>query len=165
MKSGDLACMYIQYYMDKPFFKDEYQRWIPLYLKKMKICVLVKKNTPMMELIIIKYYTQTDGEEETDVKIINYDNHSIVNLKGMKNYILDIIYLLAQTFGLIIQPLSMNKQKITFSKFQKEDLKDIVYNERKVDCIVSNTVNVWLIILSNMKIEPISDELVSICEF
>ena len=64
----------------------------------------------------------------------------------MKNYILDIIYLLAQTFGLIIQPLSMNKQKITFSKFQKEDLKDIVYNERKVDCIVSNTVNVWLII-------------------
>ncbi len=162
-KPGDLACSYIDYYMHKQYLQHENNiRWIPLYLKKMKISVCMFKNSPTYEIIITKYNIRTIIPKELSrhIVIINDDKNSIIYLQGSRNDILDIIYLLTQTFGIVIQPLSLNPNAITFSQYQKT--KNLIVNRY----ILSNSVPIstWLIILSNMNIEPISNEFISIDE-
>jgi len=162
-KPGDLACSYIDHYIHKPYLQHEnHIRWIPLYLKKMKISVCMSKDSSTYEVIITKYNVHTVIPEELSrhIVIINDDQNSIIYLKGSRNDILDIIYLLTQTFGLVVQPLSLNSNTITFSQYQKT--KNLIINRY----ILSNNVPIstWLIILSNMNIEPISNELISIDE-
>jgi hypothetical protein len=122
----------------------------------------MSKDSSTYEVIITKYNVHTVIPEELSrhIVIINDDQNSIIYLKGSRNDILDIIYLLTQTFGLVVQPLSLNSNTITFSQYQKT--KNLIINRY----ILSNNVPIstWLIILSNMNIEPISNELISIDE-
>lgn len=165
-RPGDLACSYMQYYINKPFHESEnHIRWIPLYLTNMKLCVCVCKDNPKYELVITKYHRSTMIPDNLDknIVIINNDENSIIYIKSSN--ILDIIYLLVQTFQLTIQPLSMNPRMITFSKFQKEHEKksSIVHSYKFTDNV---PVYLWLIILSNIKIESKNmNEFVNINEF
>lgn len=162
LRPGDIAYSYIQFYLEQN--GNDRVRWIPLYLKNLKLTVCVGKNPSMPDLMITKYRVPTSIPINLDKNIVvfNNDKCSIIYMSGTKYEILSIIFHLTQMFGLVIQPLALNENNITFNKFKKEGL----FALNKYDLSNNIQETLWLMIISNMKLDIESpSSVVSIDEF
>jgi hypothetical protein len=161
LRPGDIAYSYIQFYIEQN--GNDRIRWIPLYLNNLKITVCVGKNSSTPDLMITKYRVPTSIPTNLDKNIVvfNNNNSSIIYMCGIKYDILSIIFHLTQICGLIVQPLSLNKNNITFNKFKKEG--SLALNKYNLSNSIPETV--WLMIISNMTFDIKVPNSVSIDEF
>lgn len=161
-REGDIAVCFIKYYMEKLFDKNQKSRCIPLFLNSIKINVFVEKDSSIFTILVIKHNVGTTIiSSEPNVVVFNKDNNSMIHLKESKQYILDIIFLLTQTFGMVIQPLSLRKDDITFLSFQKEFNNNITHHF-VLDVV---PISIWKLLLSNMTIEYKTERLADIHNF
>jgi len=162
LRHGDIAYSYFHFYIEQN--GNDRIRWIPLYLHNLKLTICVGKNSSTLDLMITKFRVPTSIPTNLDKNIVvfNNDNSSIIYMSGTKYYILSIIFHLTQIFGIIVQPLTLNKNNITFNKFKKEGLSALKkYN-------FSNYIpeTIWLMLISNMKLDfELPSPIVSIDEF
>jgi hypothetical protein len=161
LRPGDLAYSYIQFFIEQN--GNDRLRWIPLYLNNLKITVCVGNKSSTTDLMITKYRVPTSIPMNLDKNIVvfNNDKNSIIYMSGVKYDILPIIFHLTQICGLIVQPLSLNKNNITFNKFKKEG--SLALNKYDLSNSIPETI--WLMIISNMTFDIKVPNSVSIDEF